>query len=185
MKTGDGATHRGFKSHPFRHKFHTKGSVSVSGICTNYLTVIGNHTDVLRFVSMNTGVPAEYGLHKNRTHKEEVFCFNAMVPIPEDIEVFDYGFGKDRDMSIKDWCYENWGTGVDILNGAEIQWNNDESLTIVFTTVWSPPRDWFWRVSMAFKNLVLSLHYEIPALNYGGDFSCEGGVAAMNEYFIN
>ena len=85
--------------------------------CSNELHIFGESEDIKHFMESNKGLPARYELDKweierGYTHpKEPRFCFNALVPTPQ--EVLDLGY--DGHHKIKKIIEEKGKDAVDGL----------------------------------------------------------------------
>lgn len=178
--------------------------------CFNSLEVHGNAEAVERFVTANMGLPAMYpnkckGDDDHPIPTEKHFCFNALVPTPQ--EVLDIGFDghdvipmeelmsvyKDKISPVLDgyhWNIVNWGTKWDIyhddLTPEVIGWTKGcEHIYFEFETAWSPPIEWLMKVVAMFPELQFKLHYEEPGCYFAGDVYAISGSYTIDEYDID
>lgn len=181
--------------------------------CDNYLTVSGEPEEIKKFVDANMGLPAQYPpvvlddgtcVSEEQIATEKYFCFNAMIPTPQ--EVLDIGFdgqgkipkseydkfrrGKTPQMlDGYHWNIMNWGTKWDIyydeISYEELKWYDGCGyIEICFDTAWSPPIPWIEKNITEFPKLVFKLHYEEPGCYFAGDVCGEDGIVSHDEYDI-
>jgi hypothetical protein len=96
--------------------------------------------------------------------------FAEFFPMPKELEDTD------------DWCCDNWGTKWDVRldNYSQISDIEDNTVTLQFTTAWSPPEQWLAKMSnLAF---VFKLAYEEGSLQFYGIFTNASGVRNSNYY---
>lgn len=170
--------------------------------CMNEMRISGESKELKRFLDASIGLPAKYPpvcdlngehLFKEEDATEPHFCFNALVPTPQ--EILDIGFDghyiKNEDGSPVldgyEWSIENWGTKWDIYGDnitlESIGWYEGcESIEFGFDTAWSPPEGWFAAAVRMFPALHFELHYEEPGCYFAGDFDGESGCYSDYEY---
>lgn len=175
--------------------------------CSNELHIFGEPEEIKHFMEANKGLPAKYELKKweiehGYTYPTEPrFCFNALVPTPQEVLSFGYDGHNKRAKIIEEqgedaakglidgynWNIANWGTKWDIysdnLSLENCGW--EEGLTefiLGFDTAWSPPIMWLATVAPIFPKLRFEMHYEEPGCFFAGDVTCEGDDFAEDCY---
>lgn len=181
--------------------------------CSNELRISGDPEKIKSFMEANKGLPAQYVLTEweqraGYTYPTEPrFCFNALVPTPQDvIELGYYAHLKLSDISKKEgedaisgmielphvdgyhWNIDNWGTKWDIWGqnvGSNFDSCGEEGLSefsLCFGTAWSPPLPWLKKVAPMFPELTFELHYEEPGCYFAGDVYACGDEFQVDEY---
>lgn len=175
--------------------------------CDNALHIFGESEDIKHFMEANKGLPAQYQLDKWEIERgytyptEPRFCFNALVPTPQ--EVLDLGYdghykiqriieesGEDAAAGVIDgyhWNINNWGTKWDIysdnLSLENCGWEEDlTEFVLYFDTAWSPPIAWLCTVAPMFPNLRFEMEYSEPGCCFAGMLTCEGEEVSHEEY---
>lgn len=175
--------------------------------CYNVLHVSGEAEEVKRFLFSNLGLPAQYAPAEWERGREQPvfteprFCFNALVPIPQ--EVRDLGYdaghkiaqireseGEEAAAKLIDgyhWNLKNWGTKWDIyrdnITPETIDWEEGmAAIDIHFESAWSPPIPWLITVAKMFPSLTLKLHYEEPGCFFAGEVTCKGASVIDDPY---
>lgn len=144
--------------------------------CWNSLTIQGKDDDLREFVKKNIGQDACYAGKKQ--NPKEYFCFNAMVPVPEEIKKQGYC------MAGYDWQSDHWGVKWDILLDAESILDSivGGNLLIIFDTDWNPPLEWLKTVCPQFPKLNFYLYYAEPGNRLAGEWMCKNGKISEIEY---
>lgn len=128
--------------------------------CYNKIQITGDALQKFR-ESMN---------QKDAYDKFQDFSFHHMVPAPSDNPEYHEGdITKMTDKSFYNWNRTNWGTKWDAYD-IEIE-DNDDVITIICTTAWSPPIEWARNVNKQFdKNLEIMMYYHEEGLQFYGDY---------------
>lgn len=111
---------------------------------------------------------------KRREAEPEVFCFNALYPVPE--EVIQKGFNDAG----YDWCVSNWGTKWDA--DITLQEETEEKLVFMFDTAWAPPIGFIGKVSIDFPELTFRLDYFEPGVGFEGYMVIKNGECIESEH---
>lgn len=174
--------------------------------CGNLMIVEGDKQVLKDFIQKNIGYPVMYPeptLYGPQKRYKKQFCFNALVPMPQDViergyytsieipnEEFDkaYRTGKKEVPFLLDgyhWSLLNWGVGNDIINevdeNKDIYWESDKKISIFFRTAWSPPFWWFKNAAALYPSLKLHLSYMERGKMLTGDLHSENGAIAIKE----
>ena len=152
--------------------------------CYNSLQVSGKPDDLKKFVFDTLGLPAAYPPQEwekdleREQPTEKFFCFNALVPTPQNVLEMGYDAHDKLPENIWDliqsdqpvenidgyhWSIQNWGTKWDVyynrITPNEMGWSEGcESIGFSFDTAWSPPRGWFDQVIQLYPALEFELH---------------------------
>ena len=78
------------------------------------------------------------------TSDDNVFDFNNIVPMPENIFKAESG--------TRDWCCENWGTKWNSSN-ATVDWEDEDDVGFIFDTAWSAPTPIADKLQRMFKGV--------------------------------
>ena len=78
------------------------------------------------------------------TSDDNVFDFNNIVPMPENIFKAESG--------TRDWCCENWGTKWNSSN-ATVDWEEEMDVKFIFDTAWSAPTPIADKLQRMFKGV--------------------------------
>lgn len=117
--------------------------------CIVTLRVSGDEKELTRFDCCFVGLP------RNMQTTERRRCFNALVPMPDDIK---------EDVSWPEWAIANWGTPYDIHDGAIsfIVDGDDLHRAYIYNFVVrdTPPLLWVQQISSAFRDLFFSITYD-------------------------
>ena len=65
------------------------------------------------------------------------------------------------------WCVENWGTKWDVSE-LDIEYMDDEQLTLTFSTAWSPPEGVVEKLKDKYPDLSFSCFYDEPGCQVAG-----------------
>lgn len=147
--------------------------------CYNNLTITGPGRDINRFIRATRGLPAQYPGKKNLPSAGKYFCFNAFMPVPQNILPFGESRQEKR-FSEKsgvmmfrriscgaEWCELNWGAGHDVWDQKIMlqEVPNDRkrrTIQVGFLTYsCEPPIRWLDAVIAKFPNLTFFLHYSL------------------------
>ena len=77
---------------------------------------------------------------------------------------FPDGTNVDRWYS---WCVNNWGTKWDVSE-LDIEYMDDEQLTLTFSTAWSPPEGVIEKLRDKYPDLSFSCFYDEPGMEVAG-----------------
>lgn len=153
---------------------------------TNHLLVEGNANDLAEMRSFVMG-------------DDEVFSFNSIIPMPEELRGTTKGFGMAHNETLEethereqreaklvdrhgfdnwyDWSVANWNTKWDAypMSDLPLEWEERRNgLYIEFFTAWSPPLSVIAALANKFPTLRFSLDYSDEGGGYAGQFVCEG-----------
>ena len=84
------------------------------------------------------------------TSDDNLFDFNNIVPMPEDLVKSVLG--------TRDWCSENWGTKWNSCN-TTVDWDDDEDAGFIFDTAWSAPTPIAVKLKRMFKGISFRWFY--------------------------
>jgi len=84
------------------------------------------------------------------TSDDNVFDFNNIVPMPENIFKAESG--------TRDWCCENWGTKWNSCN-ASLDWEDEDDVGFIFDTAWSAPTPIAVNLKRMFKGISFRWFY--------------------------
>lgn len=162
--------------------------------CSNRLNIFGSPENIQEFLN---------------TTKDNKLSFSQTVPMPDILKNIQSGHisidnesysvwrevdGKtipisDSEMDdIKkvagstnwyDWNIENWGTKWDIDDVFDY---DEDRISCIFDTAWSPPIEWLTTVSKKFPNLSFELHYCEGGCDFYGSAFAENGEVENNTY---
>lgn len=136
--------------------------------------------------------------------KELEFTMQTLYPTPEELlqEVSPQMFRGDKDdekqkeewqnrinelqekYGYSDWYYwrtANWGTKWDACSTFYVDEDNGESLTIGYSTAWSPNVEWIRYISPMYPNLKFLLLYEEGGAFFCGRYECINGLELCDE----
>ena len=134
--------------------------------CQNLMIVSGSEDEISKFEE------------SNKTD-ESPLTFSAAVPRPASEEENWY-----------DWNCENWGTKWDACNVGvnhdyEQGWVRDEediAISYSFETAWSPPAEWFGRMSAQWPDLKFILNYVELGCDFSGQLVSKKGAEVAKHY---
>ena len=115
---------------------------------------------------------------------------NAFIPMPKELE----GRGRNsppdeisktlvEKYGADDWYTWNvmfWGTKWDI--DAELYDQNEESLSYMFQSPWSPPTIGILAISKLHPELLFVLEYDESGMKFYGIYKCQNGEVVENDY---
>lgn len=90
-----------------------------------------------------------------------------------------------------DWCIQHWGTKWNAHRGelgGEYEYEGTLTVTLHFSTAWSPPRPIILKASELFPELEFDLRYFERGAAFNGMCVCKGGTVTLDEtgpYFGN
>lgn len=157
--------------------------------CENQLTVSGCYKNLEKFKKAFMGTIAKWPINERveklsereiekikREYETPRYCFNALVPVPEDI--LESGYSNAGYL----WCIENWGTKWEPDMVFVIEEDPEKGdLEYDFTTAWSPPISVFKNASRNFPGLEFTLVYFEPGLAFAGKAICSNGKIDFQE----
>ena len=104
------------------------------------------------------------------------FCMNALYPVPSDFRRFPFDDGlarklgdmadEKREFGGYTWQVENWGCKWDVEG--ELVGEENTFLQYRFDSPWSPPVDFFEKISSEWPNLTFELEYCEPGMAFAG-----------------
>ena len=111
----------------------------------------------------------------------DIFVMDGLIPMPKELEIVENVTPEQKAERIAkygydnwfDWRFYNWGTRTD-AHDSEIQ-EDEDGLTIDFTTAWSPAIPYIQQVAKMFPDLIFDLYF----METGEWFA--GRVTAKNE----
>lgn len=127
--------------------------------CTNNLKVeITNEEGAKRQL--------EEFINISKIHKSEL-SLDRTISMPKELEHDNYeeNMKKYGVRNWHDWCVENWGTKWDVY--ANIEEQDDKSITYWFRSAWSPPIKWLQTVAQKYP----TLRFQLEFWEYRMDFS--------------
>ena len=138
----------------------------------NSLWVSGPVADVKRFIEASKGLPWQIGYdNQNPERLKNIpvkFCFNSLVPMPEDIykHVLDPDENDNYMSKGKAWMLENWGTYPDIYEGTVTtdldETNETARFFATFDTIYCVDT---WVIAVAKQYPMLDFYLECIAMN--------------------
>ena len=136
--------------------------------CENKVTVQGSVEETGRFMEYVKGED----IHKqNGDITKNHFCFNKIIPMPEDIYQGNLGEKERKKYGNKnwyDWCIENWGTKWSPTGVHLDPTEGDELLEYRFNTAWGPPKGIYDHLHKEFPSLSISWFYNEPGVEFAG-----------------
>lgn len=135
--------------------------------CTNVLTVSGPEKDRTRFQEETTGKLAIYSDETDDV-KNNILCFNALYPVPEDVIKGGYSEVGYH------WQIDHWGCKWDLLEENIYVAHEGRILRYIFDTAWSPPVGWLRHVAKLFPTLTFTMGYEEPGMCFSGKCKLKG-----------
>ena len=145
--------------------------------CSNYLKVMGNCSDLKQFIS-------------DVTTEKSKLDFNKLLPVPKELlqhsspnrneklcNVFVEKYGAS---DWYNWCVNNWGTKWSPVDTSDWKIHDDTWADIAFDTAWSPPIQFFKKISSKFPTLEFILSYEETGMGFAGDCTIKNG--DVNDY---
>lgn len=130
--------------------------------CINRLIVGGDRASQMEFRARAAG-PGDFG--------DVPLDFNQFVPAPDDLD------GNALDS----WRRENWQTKW-TADPEHFQVTEDDDLTMVFWTAWSPPAPVFRAASLDYPRLTFDLTYHDDEAPFAGRVRFRGGEAESDEF---
>lgn len=121
--------------------------------CMNSLTVTGTEEEVEALIA-------------KVSTSESLFSFAKIVPLPS----------EEDDWNM--WCNLHWGTKWDVDCQDLDTYKNGTLMDAswIFDTAWSPPIQVIEKLAEDNLNLIVSLSYDEPGNNFGGEITWEYGV---------
>ena len=134
------------------------------------IQIIGESSEVEQFIEKNKGLPwpaiyqgARFGIDAKKLTPQ--FCFNSLVPMPQD--VYEHLYEPDNDnaaISKGDrWMLDNWGTDIDVYGITKVipetvsYFTNKKCIAIELSKTRLAPDKWLIQVSKMFPNLSFEL----------------------------
>ena len=178
--------------------------------CYNVLHVEGRQEDLEDFDEKFKGKPANFPpqLFTRDMTEEEVkeayekkqqsweqlepnYCFNALYPVPPEIEKVGHSCDKNAPESFNErlqglfnpevswdghsWCVAHWGTKWDIYSEEDVCAEKSEGrYSYRFDTAWSPPTHWLDKVASDFPHLRFVLAFTEEMAHYAGEIYAHG-----------
>lgn len=130
--------------------------------CSNSLHVTGSSYEIAKFREEVIGKR-----HGDKDEKENVLCFDKVVPTPKDLLTKEYGDGAYN------WERDNWGCKWG-AGDATLDYESDTELEYNFSTAWNPPIPFIKKAAEKYPELEFSLEYDEPGMCFRGEFSCVG-----------
>lgn len=121
------------------------------------------------------GDKAQLADFKSRCIVEDKFTMNILLPMPRGLD----GWYQ--------WSCDNWGTKWDAIDtyrideSVAIHPSETDSITILYSTAWSPNRFWVETVSKMFPGLKLLLYYEESGCFFCGQYEVVNGIEIVNK----
>ncbi len=129
---------------------------------------------------------------------KDEFDFHSLYPVPLAVQVMPYddgtlnrliksnpavaAFCKKYDVvSGYDWERMNWGVKWGDCQ-TEITDESPESFSLYFETAWSPPHEFWKKVSADYPTLTISMDYSEEMSHFAGESEYHGGEAYINEW---
>lgn len=89
----------------------------------------------------------------------ELFCFNRVIPVPEEISAED----------THDWCIAHWGVKWPILEDAVQMRRTWDSVSYAFETAWAAPLPVIYRLLELYPQLTIVFRCVEPNMNFAGE----------------
>jgi len=150
--------------------------------CDNTLTVTGQKDELKKFrkIALFDGVFKMDRLHPTPTALLEVKAPNSYFGDDENEK-------KEHEKAVKklvdkygftDWYYwrlSNWGTKWDVSEDSQNIINDDDNeISVSFSTAWSSPTEWVKKAAKKFPNLRFQLSYMEEGMGFCGVFTACG-----------
>jgi hypothetical protein len=114
--------------------------------CHNYLLIQGPTSSLKDLMSKS--IDPDYPQYE--------FSLNGLVTIPSNVE------------SETKWSSENWGTNRDLQDANIAYGYDDQYVSMLFLSSWSPSITWVKKVSSFYPDLSFRLQYFEPGMAYAG-----------------
>lgn len=148
------------------------------------MTVTGPADDIKKFINASMGHTAiAWGASASEERavsesSPSYFCFNALVPVPDEVIARGYDAGDPVDGY--HWCRENWGCKWDVyldkITPERMGYREGcESLEFSFDTADVPPKSWLVEAVWKFPSLDFQMEYREPDCLIGGCLYGGGG----------
>lgn len=138
--------------------------------CSNTLIVRGHKSNIKQF--------------KKENIKGGELTFAGICPVPEELlehpsPCIDEKLAKEMTEKYGspnwyEWALTNWGTKWDAYDQSDLI-EDEDSLTIHFTTAWGPAEAWFNQIAERYPTLAISMQYEECGMMFSGKFSALAG----------
>ena len=134
------------------------------------IQIIGESSEVEQFIEKNKGLPwpaiyqgTRFGVDAKKLTPQ--FCFNSLVPMPQD--VYEHLYEPDNDNTAiskgERWMLDNWGTDTDVYgisqmkSGLEYPSDDNKKYSSILFYTRKPPDKWLTQVSKMYPNLIFTL----------------------------
>jgi hypothetical protein len=111
----------------------------------------------------------------------DIFVMDGCVPMPEELNTMEGISDEVKAERIQkygycgwyDWRYHNWGTRTD-AHDSEIIEEDENGMSIVFTTAWCSPIDYVEKVALMYPDLIFDLYYMETGEWFAGRLTAKG-----------
>ena len=122
--------------------------------CENVLTVRAENRDRLLEVLSEIG------------HEKSPLDFAAIIPEPDTETYRESQVGPGAFPEWYEWRVANWGTK---WNAGDVEMSESEAQAVfTFNTAWSPPVPVIEQLAEKYPDLIVSLAYDEPGMDFGG-----------------
>lgn len=151
--------------------------------CFNAIEIVGTPEQIEDIDKRRVGHSAWGGDDSNE------FEFHQFVPVPDDVLRVGYN-GENRaedgsdDHILRgyDWECANWGVKWGFIENPVIL-KRGTMLVILGDTPWSPPIEFFQKLSGQYEKLQIRIRYSEPGMAFAGETRVEGGVITFSEEY--
>ena len=146
--------------------------------CFNYVTIDFPHPKIMQsFIDKFYSLPTQYPMDKwedEKNYKErmatKLYRMNGLVPVPKEVVERGYDDGNysyrnpqkpENELNGYDWQTRCWGTKWDFnLKSDEVDIDYEHwNITFSVDTAWSPPLEFFKRLTMLFPDIKIHLNF--------------------------
>lgn len=111
----------------------------------------------------------------------DIFVMDGCITMPEELNIMEGISDEVKAERIQkygycgwyDWRYHNWGTRTD-AHDSEIIEEDENGMSIVFTTSWCSPIDYVEKVALMYPDLIFDLYYMETGEWFAGRLTAKG-----------